>query len=289
MRSRYDWVIWGFLLAGLAITTVFVLVPVLHAIGLSLHSAQSFIAKPVWVGFDNYARILSEPTFWRAALNGLIYAGGSIVLQVVLGIAFALVLNNAFPGQKLVRGLAVLPYLLPTVVVALTFQWMMDGSFGLLTALAREMGFGIVPWFERPGTAMATTIALSVWLWTPFVTVCFLAGLQSVPQALYDAAKVDGAGAFSRFLHVTLPQLRPVLTVVVLLRAIWMFNKFDIIWLMTKGGPLGATEHLPVLAYKRAFSLFDVGGGAAVATLSFLMLCTVVAIYFRLFPLEEKK
>jgi multiple sugar transport system permease protein len=121
------------------------------------------------------------------------------------------------------------------------------------------------------------------------VTICVLAGLQTIPPALYEAAKVDGAGPVARFLHVTLPQLKPVLTVVVLLRAVWMFNKFDIIWLLTRGGPLGATEHLPILAYKRAFSLFDVGGGAAVATVSFLVLMTVVTIYIRLFPLEEKR
>jgi multiple sugar transport system permease protein len=200
-----------------------------------------------------------------------------------------MVLNQRFFGQRLVRGLATLPYLLPTVVVALTFQWMTDGSFGLVTVLARDLGFGTIPWFELPWTAMMSVIFASVWLWTPFVTICVLAGLQTIPPALYEAARVDGAGALARFWHITLPQLKPVLTVVVLLRAIWMFNKFDIIWLLTRGGPLGATEHLPILAYKKAFSLFDVGGGAAVATVSFLILTALVSLYFRLFPLEEKR
>jgi multiple sugar transport system permease protein len=134
-----------------------------------------------------------------------------------------------------------------------------------------------------------SVVLASVWLWTPFVTICVLAGLQTIPPALYEAARVDGAGPMARFVHVTLPQLKPVLTVVVLLRAVWMFNKFDIIWLLTRGGPLGATEHLPILAYRKAFSLFDVGGGAAVATVSFLILMTVVTIYIRLFPLEERR
>ncbi|MCU0983888.1 MAG: sugar ABC transporter permease [Acetobacteraceae bacterium] len=289
MRSRNDWVIWAFLIAGLAVTVAFVLVPVGHAIVLSLQQAESFIAAPRWVGLSNYGRVLGEEAFWRAAGNGFVYAGLSIVLQVLLGLGFAMVLNEAFPGQRLVRGLAVLPYLLPTVVVALTFQWMTDGSFGIVTVLLAELGLGPIPWFERPDTAMASVVLASVWLWTPFVTICVLAGLQGIPLSLYEAARVDGAGAIARFWHITLPQLRPVLTVVVLLRAIWMFNKFDIIWLLTKGGPLGATEHLPVLAYKRAFSQFDVGGGAAVATLSFLILTALVMLYFRLFPLEEKR
>lgn len=289
MRSSTDWVIWLFFAAGLAVTVLFVLFPVGHAVWLSLHTADSFVAKPRFVGLANYARVLNEAAFWSAAWNGLVYAGISIVAQVTLGLVFAMLLDQAFPLRRLVRGLVVLPYLLPTVVVAMTFQWMTDGSFGILTALTLELGLGVIPWFESPNAAMASVVLASVWLWTPFVTVCVLAGLQGIPPALYEAARVDGAGPVSRFLHVTLPQLRPVLTVVVLLRAIWMFNKFDIIWLLTKGGPLGATEHLPVLAYKRAFTLFDVGGGAAIATLSFLLLSGLVALYFRLFPLEEKR
>ncbi|WP_407520838.1 carbohydrate ABC transporter permease [Methylobacterium oryzisoli] len=289
MRSRHDWVIWAFFAAGLGLTALFVGGPVANALWLSLHQASSFIAEPRFVGLGNYARVVADPEFWRAIGNGLIYALLSIVLQVVIGIAFAMVLNQPFLGRPLVRGLATLPYLLPTVVVALTFQWMADGSFGLVTVLARDLGFGTIPWFEQPATAMFSVVLASVWLWTPFVTICVLAGLQTIPPALYEAARVDGAGPVARFIHITLPQLKPVLTVVILLRAIWMFNKFDIIWLLTRGGPLGATEHLPILAYKKAFSLFDVGGGAAVATVSFLILTALVAVYFRLFPLEEKR
>jgi multiple sugar transport system permease protein len=289
MPSRYDWVIWTVFWSGLALTALFVGGPVLNALWLSLHQGSSFIAEPTFVGLANYGRVLVDPEFWQAMGNGLFYALTSIGLQVVLGIAFALVLNQAFPAQRLVRGLATLPYLLPTVVVALTFQWLSDGSVGLITVLMRDLGFGTIPWFEQPWTARMSVVLASVWLWTPFVTICVLAGLQNIPPSLYEAARVDGAGSVALFWHVTLPQLKPVLTVVILLRGIWMFNKFDIIWLLTKGGPLGATEHLPVLAYKRAFSLFDVGGGAAVATLSFLMLAVVISIYLRLFPLEEKR
>jgi multiple sugar transport system permease protein len=288
MRCPSDRIIWAVFAVAMAGTIVFVLFPAANALWLSLHQADSFISRPRFVGLANYSRVLAEPEFWQAARNGLVYAGASIILQVVLGIGFAMVLDLAFPFRRLVRGLVVLPYLLPTVVVAMTFQWMTDGSFGILTALAFELGLGVIPWFDTPATAMASVVLASVWLWTPFVTVCVLAGLQTIPPELYEAARVDGAGPVGRFLHVTLPQLRPVLTVVVLLRAIWMFNKFDIIWLLTRGGPLGATQHLPVLAYARAFQLFDVGGGAAIAALSFLLLSVLVAIYFRLFPMDER-
>ena len=121
------------------------------------------------------------------------------------------------------------------------------------------------------------------------MTVCFLAGLQSVPEELYEAAKVDGANARQRFWHITLPQLKSVLTVVILLRTIWMFNKFDIVWLMTAGGPMHGTEHLPILAYRKAFEAYDIGAGAAVSTLSFIILSVAVMIYFWKFPIDEKR
>jgi multiple sugar transport system permease protein len=288
MRSRHDWVIWTIFTLGLGLTFAATFLPVINGVWLSFQSADSFIATPRWVGLSNYAHLLTSPDFWRAVQNGAVYADLSIVLQVVLGVAFALVLNTSFPLRRIVRGLAILPYLLPTVVVGLTFQWMTDGSFGIVTALTRQLGLGVIPWFESPHAAMASVIAVSTWLWTPFVTVCCLAGMQSIPASLYEAARVDGAGAWSRFWHVTLPQLMPVLSVVVLLRAVWMFNKFDIIWLLTKGGPLGATEHLPILAYRLAFNLFDVGGGSAVATLGFLLLTVAVTLYFRLAPKTDQ-
>ena len=282
MKSRHDWVIWTGFVAGLALTFGMTVLPVVDGVWLSFHSAESYIAVPHWVGVSNYTRLFGEAQFWFAVWHGLIYAASSIALQLVLGIASALVLNQVFPARGLVRGLAILPYLLPTVVVGVTFQWMTDGSFGIVTALTRALGIGVIPWFDSPFAAMSSVVLVSTWLWTPFVTVCCLAGMQSIPASLYEAAKVDGATGWQQFLHITLSQLMPVLSVVVLLRTIWMFNKFDIIWLLTKGGPLGATETLPVLAYNKAFNLFDVGGGAAVATMGFVLLTGFVALYFRL-------
>jgi multiple sugar transport system permease protein len=289
VRSRHDWIIWTGFGAGLVLTLGLVVVPVLSGIWLSFQSAESFIATPHWVGFGNYARLLRDPGFWRATLNGAVYALASVALQLVLGVGFAVVLNKRFRFRGVVRGLSILPYLLPTVVVGVTFQWMTDGSFGVITALTRALGLGVIPWFESPFAAMSSVVLISVWLWTPFVTVSCLAAMQAIPLTLYEAAKVDGASSWNRFWHITLPQLMHVLGVVALLRTIWMFNKFDVIWLLTKGGPLGATETLPVLAYNKAFNLFDVGGGAAVATLGFLVLSGFLALYFRLTSQERKR
>lgn len=272
---------------GLLVTLALIVAPVVYAISLSFYKLDSFVGDPTWVGLDNYIAVVKLPEFWQALWNGMVYSFGSIVLQVVMGIGFALILNEVFPGRNFIRGLSILPYLLPTVVVVLTFKWMVDGSIGIITKAVAAMGLPPINWFESPGAAMTSVILVSVWMWTPFVTTCFLAALQTVPTSLYEAAKVDGTTAIQRFFHITLPMLKPILTVVVLLRAIWMFNKFDVIWLLTQGGPVGSTEHLAILSYRRAFSLFDIGGGAAIATISFAILSVAVFIYFRIFPLED--
>lgn len=283
------WLLPGFLSIGALATLILIVGPALYAISLSFYEQQSLTSEPVWVGFANYARVLASGEFWNALWNGFVYAMAAIVLQVVLGIGFALMLHQPFYGRSLLRGLAFLPYLLPTVVAVLTFKWMIDGSLGIVTIVMDTLGLPPIYWFETETAAMISVILVSVWLWTPFVTTTFLAGLQTVPVQLYEAARVDGAGPVRRFFHVTLPALRPILIVIILLRGIWMFNKFDIIWLTTGGGPLGATEHLPVLAYRQAFTLFDLGSGAAIATLSFLALMVIVTLYFWLFPMDDKK
>lgn len=283
------WLLPGFLSIGALATLILIVGPALYAISLSFYEQRSLTSDPVWVGFANYARVLASGEFWNALWNGFVYSMAAIVLQVVLGIGFALMLHQPFRGRTLLRGLAFLPYLLPTVVAVLIFKWMIDGSLGIVTIVMDTLGLPPIYWFETETAAMISVILVSVWLWTPFVTTTFLAGLQTVPVQLYEAARVDGAGPVRRFFHVTLPALRPILIVIILLRGIWMFNKFDIIWLTTGGGPLGATEHLPVLAYRQAFTLFDLGSGAAVATLSFLALMVIVTLYFWLFPMDDKK
>lgn len=283
------WLLPGFLVVGVVTTLGLIVGPALYAVSLSFYDLPSLTAKPIWVGLDKYAAVLGSGEFWSALWNGIVYAGLSIVLQVVLGIGFALLLHQPLRGRALLRGIAFLPYLLPTVVAVLVFKWMVDGSLGIITILIDKLGLPPVYWFASGDAAMFSVILISVWLWTPFVTTTFLAGLQTVPASLYEAARVDGAGPVRRFFHVTLPWLKPILTVVILLRAIWMFNKFDVIWLTTGGGPLGATEHLPVLAYRKAFTLYDIGSGAAVATISFLFLVVAVTLYFHVFPMEDEQ
>ena len=286
MKRKDRHIIIPFLTPGVLITFFFIVVPFFMAIRLGFYHMESYISPPKFVGFANYIQIFHESSFWNALKNGFVYGFISIALQVSIGIGIALILNETFKGKSFIRGLTLLPYILPTVVVALTWQWMLDGSIGVITHAVNKLGLGKVNWLETPTLAMFTVIMVSVWTWTPFVTTCFLAALQTIPLDLMDAAKVDGTTSWQRFFYITLPILKPILVIIILLRGIWMFNKFDIIWIMTKGGPLGATEHLPILTYQKAFQTYDIGGGTAVATISFVILFVIVFIYLKIFPIE---
>ncbi len=277
----------AFLAPGAVLFSGLVALPTAYTVLLSFQQLESLISPPRWVGLSNYAAVLAEARFWNAILNGVLYAGASVALQVLIGLPIALLLNMRFRGQALVRGAALVPYVIPTVVVVFTWKWMLDENVGIVNHVLKQLGLGPVTWFSSPLMAMLSTVLVGVWAWTPFVTITFLAALQTVNEELYEAARVDGASAWQRLRYVILPVLRPILVIIVLLRTIWMFNKFDVIWLLTRGGPLQATEHLPILAYQKAFGLYDVGGGAAVATISFLMLLAVVAIYLRFVRMEE--
>ena len=288
MNSRnHRWLVFGFLAPGILLTFVGIVLPLLYAVYLSLFRLESFVGVPEFVGFVNYYDALTDGRFWRATYNGFIYSLATIALQVVIGILFATILNESFKGKAFIRGLVVLPYILPTVVVTLIWGWLLDGNVGLITSILHSLGLPAIDWMSSPATAMMIIIFVSTWTWTPFVTVCFLAALQTVPEDLYAAARVDGTTAIQRFFYITIPVVKPVLVVIVLMRGIWTFNKFDVTWLMTKGGPVESTEHIPVLAYVKAFTLFDIGNGAAIATLGFIMLSVLVWLYFRLFPTED--
>lgn len=277
----------AFLIPGLVLATGAIFIPVLYAIQLSFFHAESFIDRPVFVGLANYVRIFSDPRYWEAFWHGITYAVATVTLQVIIGIAIALLLHQEFRGRAWLRSASLAPYILPTVVVVYIWTWLLNMNHGLINNFLDWTGIGAVGWFETPFAAWFTIVFVSVWHWTPFVIITFLAALQTISEDLYDAASVDGAHAWQQFIHVTLPVLKPVLVVIIMLRTIFMFNKFDIVWLLTRGGPLTSTEHLPILAYLKTFDMFDIGGGTAVATSIFVFLTLLIWLYFRLFPIEE--
>ncbi|WP_392693392.1 carbohydrate ABC transporter permease [Bradyrhizobium sp. RDI18] len=272
------------LLAGLT------LYPVLYGVWLSLHHKHSFFPQQSWAGLENYWFLLADPEFSESVWRGVVYSVSTITLQIIIGVGAALALNQYFPGRSLVRGIVLFPYVIPTVVAVILWKWLLNNQFGLVNYGMVKLGLTGEPinWMGRT-YIMTSLILISVWQFFPFVVLAVLARLQTIPTELYEAARVDGAGPLSRFLYVTLPQLASVLFIVVLLRTIWMFTKFDTVWLMTQGG--GAEKYirtLPVYAYLRAFHYYEAGTGAAASVVMFLLLVVFAAVYFMMFRREEQ-
>jgi multiple sugar transport system permease protein len=242
-----------------------------------------------FVGLKHYVYFAHDPEFWSSVRYGTIYAGGTLVLQLLLGVSAALLLNEAFRGRNLLRGVVLFPYMIPTIVAVILWKWLLNDSYGLVNHLLISAGLVRTPvaWLGRDHI-MASLIITSVWQFFPFVVVTYLARLQTIPPELYEAAKVDGATAWRRFVHVTLPQTSNVLFVIVLLRSIFMFTKFDTVWLMAgEGGVSRYVRTLPVYAYSRSFTYLQAGMGATLAVLMFLLLLGATLIYFRAFRNEE--
>jgi ABC-type sugar transport system permease subunit len=236
-----------------------------------------------FVGLENYLRILSDPEFWGSLAKGLFFTFGSLVPQIVIGLVMAQLLNHPrLRFKTLWRGLMVTPWLVPTVTVAIIFRWMFHDIFGIVNYLLVWLGIfqAPFPWLAKPGYAMLVLIVANVWRGVPLMVTMFLAGLQGISPELYQAALVDGAGRWQTYARITLPLLAPIILIAGILRTIWIFNFYDLPWVMTRGGPAGSTETPPVYAYLRAFSGYRIGEGAAITILLFVILMVFAFAYF---------
>lgn len=245
-----------------------------------------------FVGFDNYLFVLEDPLFWESFYQAIVWTGYSTVLQALIGVGLAMLLHLPLRGINVFRGLLLFPYIVPTVVIALNWRWLFNSEIGIVNHAL--MSFGIIDdriaWLSTPGMAMASAILLNVWKYTPFVVIVVLARLQTIPTELYDAAKVDGAGALRRFRDITLPQLTEMLAVVIVFRTIWTFNKFEEIFLLTRGGPGTSTYNLALYAYDQSIANLRMGVGAAAGVIMLGLLLAGSLIYIRLtgFGREDK-
>lgn len=289
-RREARWWVAGTTAPALLFLLAIAYLPIGYAVALSFFRKTAFSPTMTWTGLENYVFVGGEPELWASLWRSVVFTVGAVALQLGLGLAAALLLNRAFRGRTFVRSLFVLPYLLPTIVVALVFQWLLNQEYGIVNQLLMDARLLARPINFLGGldSAMWSLVAASGWQYGSFAVLLILARLQAINPRLYEAARVCGAGPWRCFLDVTLPNLRSTLVVVALLRGIWMFNKFDLIWLLTRGGPLRATETLPVYAYRLAFEEFDFGAAAAACTFMFLVLVLGALVYFRLFdPTRE--
>jgi len=280
---------WLLLAPSLLLIGGLILYPILYNLWLSLFDKHAFMPAQSFVGLRHYRYFATDPEFWSSVYYGVVYAAVTMVFQLVLGVAAALLLNEAFRGRNLLRGVVLFPYLIPTIVAVILWKWLLNDSYGLVNHLLLVASLVRTPvaWLGKD-YIMPSLIITSVWQFFPFVVVTYLARLQTIPPELYEAARVDGATAWRRFLQVTLPATRTVLFVIILLRSIWMFTKFDTVWLMAGDGAVSRyIRTLPVYAYARSFTYLQAGMGAALAVLMFGMLLAATGVYFRLFRDEE--
>jgi multiple sugar transport system permease protein len=280
---------WLLLAPSLLLLGGLVLFPIAYNVWLSLFDKHAFMPVQTFVGLRHYVYFARDPEFWSSLRYGVIYAGATLVLQLVLGVGAALLLNETFRGRTLLRGVVLFPYMIPTIVAVILWKWLLNDSYGLVNHWLVATGLTAAPvaWLGKDHI-MTSLVVSSVWQFFPFVVISYLARLQTIAPELYEAAKVDGAGAWRRFRHVTLPQTRNVLFVIVLLRSIFMFTKFDTVWLMAgEGGVSRYVRTLPVYAYARTFTYLQAGMGAALAVLMFLLLVAAALVYFRAFREEE--
>jgi multiple sugar transport system permease protein len=257
--------------------------PMAQAVMLSLDKVSTLTLRAQYVGLANFEALLADPAFKTTFLNTLIWTAGAVILQLLIGVGAALLLNGRLVARSAARGLILFPYLLPTAVAVLVWRWLFNDLYGLVNYALISIGLisTPLPFLSQAPNAMITVILVGTWKFFPFVVIAVLARLQSIPQSLYEAARVDGAGSWSLFRDITLPQLAGVLSVVILLRSIWDFKEFDLIYLMTGGGPGISTQTLPILVYRQAFQLLNFGRGAAVAVLmfGFMLLFFAVHVY----------
>ncbi|CDZ60571.1 carbohydrate ABC transporter permease [Neorhizobium galegae] len=267
---------------AVVVTVVIVFMPMVQAVFTSFYDLILFRPNASkFVGFGNYIKLFNDPVFWTALWNTIIWIGLTVPLQMGLGLVAALLLNREFPWRGLARALIIIPWALPSVVIALMWRWIYDPNTGVLNDILIYLSIvqSAVPWLADPKVAIYAIIATLTWQGFPFFAVMILAGLQGIPRSQYEAASIDGASTWRQFVHITLPGIAPVLATAGLLRVIWVANSMDVIFVMTGGGPGYATHTLPLYAFIKARQNLDFGYGTAIAVTFTILLGAFVVLY----------
>ena len=270
------------MLPAVGLLVVFLAYPL--GLGVWLGFTDTKIGRPgVFIGIDNYISLFNDSVFLLSVYNTLVYTIVATILKFGLGLWLALLLNNSVPFKAFIRAIVLLPYIIPTVLSALAFWWMYDPQFSVISYVLSKMGLidRYIDFLGQPNAARASVIAANVWRGIPFVAICLLAGLQTISPSLYEAAALDGANSWQRFRHVTVPMLMPILSVVLTFSVLFTFTDFQLIYAITRGGPLNATHLMATLAFQRAIPGGQMGDGAAIATamIPFLIFATVFSYY----------
>jgi ABC-type sugar transport system permease subunit len=281
---------WRLVSPALAVVALVAIFPLAWTVWESLHLhdlRMPWRGRP-FVGLGNYAELLSTPRFWSALAHTAFFTAVSVTLELLLGLAFALAMNRAFRGRGLVRAAVLVPWAIPTVVAALLWRFMFEGQSGIANALlvsAGALGAPIV-WFVHAATAWVPVILADVWKTTPFVALLLLAGLQNIDRSLYEAAAVDGASAWWQLRRITLPLLKPAILVALIFRTLDAFRVFDLVYVLTSGGPGTSTEPVALYAFNALLQNLRFGYGSAVSVVIFIITFALALAYIRVLGAE---
>lgn len=273
---------WGFLAPALILFLVFAALPVLASFGISFTRWDLF-TTPSFVGFENYLKILVDPIFHTVLRNTTLFVLGTVQVQMSIALGLALLLNNRVPGQAFFRVVYFLPVVSPSVAVALVWAWILNENFGLLNAFLSSLGVHNPPhWLSSTQWALPALMIVSIWQGTGYSMVLFLAGLQNIPQDVYEAGALDGAVGWKKFRYLTLPLLSPTTFFVLTIQVIFSFQVFDLAFVMTDGGPSNSTNTVVFYIYQNAFRFYRMGYAAAAAWLLFIVIFIVTILQYRL-------
>lgn len=274
----------------LAYEAIFILYPIFLGLRSSLYK-QPLGGPPVWAGLDNYRRMLADPAFWAVMRTTIVYMLAVVAVAIGIALFSALILNRQFRGRTFARGLMTVPWAFPDVPTVLIFLWMLNPNFGVMNVFA-----SFLPWIDQNPTwlldqrlAFVSVVLVTAWKGFPFYSLVILAALQGVPNELVEAARIDGASPRQTFFAVTLPVISPTLLLLTVLASIYSFKQFTIIWLLTGGGPVGATETIVIRIYNTAFRFYDFSYAAALGVAGFLLAMTVALVFLAIQRRQERE
>ena len=280
-----------FLLPGILLLVVILTYPVISNIYISFTNKHLVYQGVAFIGLENYVYTFTDKKFYSAFYNTLVWTAASISIQFLLGFAVALLLNLPLPGRTLFRLAMIVPYAFPPVTVALIWKWMLHSLFGVLNFMLISLGIIDTPisWLSQSTTAMSAVIMINVWFGFPLFALAILAGLQAIPEDHFEVARLEGASYLQTIRYVIFPAIMRIVGIIIVLRTIWIFNTFDLLFVTTGGGPVRATETLPLYAYHIGWHQGFIGQTASIAIALLGVLSVFIWIYFRLFKIEDEQ
>lgn len=282
---------WLFVLPALLVVIVLLIYPVFSSIYFSLTSKHLIRPNYSFVGLDNYIKVLGDPDFYNAFFNSLKWTLFSLLGQIFVGFTSALALNRIKRVKGIYKTLLIVPWAFPSIVIALSWKWILNGVSGFLPNMMMDLGLvkEMPQFLTGNNLVFLTLVFINVWFGAPMIMVNILSALQTIPKDQYEAAKIDGAKRWQSFIHITVPHIKVVVGLLVVLRTIWVFNNFDIIYLITGGGPAGLTTTIPIYAYNVGWGAKFLGRSSAVTILLLLFLMLVTGLYFMVLKGWEKE